>query len=307
MIVVLSMNTAVDRPMLVPNFSPGEVYRAQRADYFAGGKALNVARALRQLGEPVRVVGTLGGMPANFIRAWCDRARVDGRWVEIAAESRTCVIVVDPVSGRETVLNEPGPSLSSDETQRVTPEIERSTGEGDILCISGSMPPGVPADFYAGLVRRMRDRGVAVLVDASGDSLALALEARPWAAAPNASECATALALGEDLPALVMALAERVDHAMVTLGSEGLLYAHGGAVWRISPPGIHAVNAVGSGDAFVAGFLAGITRGLPGREAARLGVACGASNAARFEPGIGSVVEVERLSALVRIDRMPYG
>ena len=96
MIVVLSMNTAVDRLMLVPNFADGEVFRAERSVAVPGGKALNVARVLRQLGEPVRVVGTLGGMPENFVRTWCDRAGVDGRWVRIEADSRTCVIVVDP-------------------------------------------------------------------------------------------------------------------------------------------------------------------------------------------------------------------
>jgi tagatose 6-phosphate kinase len=132
--------------------------------------------------------------------------------------------------------------------------------------------------------------------------LRLALQARPWAASPNASECAATLGLEENPRMLVRALAELVDHAMVTLGSEGLVYAHGDAVWRVSPPGIQTVNAVGSGDAFVAGFLAGITRGLPALEAIRRGVACGASNAARFEPGIGSLSELEHLSKLVRIE-----
>jgi 1-phosphofructokinase family hexose kinase len=305
-IVVLSMNTAVDRLMLVPDFTPGEVYRAQRAEYFAGGKALNVARVLRQLGEPVRVIGTLGGMPEGFIRAWCDRAGVDGRWVRVVAESRTCVTVIDPGSERQTVLNEPGPTLTSEEIEGIDAEIDTATREGDTLCISGSAPPGVPDNFYAGLVRRMRTRGVKVLVDASGEPLRLALEARPWAAAPNAQECAAALGSDENPGSLVVALAEHVDHAMVTLGRKGLLYAHGRSAWRVSPPKIHAVNAVGSGDAFVAGFLAGMTRGLPDHEAVRLGVACGASNAARFEPGIGSPAELECLSALVRVDPLQW-
>jgi 1-phosphofructokinase family hexose kinase len=296
------MNTAMDRLLLVTNFTPGEVYRAQRSEYFAGGKALNVARVVRQLGEPVRVVGTLGGMPEGFIRAWCDRAGIDGNWIRIAAESRTCVIVIDPSSERQTVLNEPGPTLNSEEIGGVVAEIDHATRAGDTLCISGSAPPGVPDDFYAGLACRMRERGVKVLVDASGGSLRSALEARPWAAAPNEQECAAALGSEENPENLVVALAGQVDHAMVTLGREGVLYAHGRAVWRVSPPTVHAVNAVGSGDAFVAGFLAGMIRGLSEWESVRLGVACGASNASHFEPGISSVDEVEGMSALVRID-----
>lgn len=302
MIVVLSLNTAIDRLMLVPGFAVGAVFRAERSVAVAGGKALNVARVLRQLGQSARVVGTLGGMPEDFVRAWCNRAEVDGRWIRIEEDSRTCVIVIDPQSARQTVLNEPGPNLSADEVWRIDEAIDGAIQEGDTLCISGSLPPGVPASFYADLVRRLQGRGVRVLVDASDQTLRLALESHPWAVAPNVSECALALSQPEDPQRLIVALSERVDHAMLTLGAEGLLYAHEGYAWRIRPPAICTVNAVGSGDACVAGFLAGMNRGLPALDAIRLGVACGAANAARFEPGIEDIAAVERLSALVRID-----
>jgi 1-phosphofructokinase family hexose kinase len=301
-IVVLSLNTAIDRLMLVPGFAGGRVYRAECSVAVAGGKALNVARVLRRLGHPVRVVGTLGGMPESFVRTWCDREGIEGHWVRIETDSRTCVIVVDPQSAHQTVLNEPGPRLNSSDMRRIDAAIEKTTQEGDTLCISGSAPPGVAASFYADLIVRMRERGIRVLVDTAGAALRLALDALPWAAAPNASECATALSHAEDPPTLIAALSERVEHAILTIGSEGLLYAHGDRIWRVRPPAIQTVNAVGSGDACVAGFLAGIIRGLPPLDAIQLGVACGAANAARLEPGIESVAEVERLSSLVRID-----
>jgi tagatose 6-phosphate kinase len=303
-IVVLSMNTAVDRLMLVPNFTDGEVFRARRSVAVPGGKALNVARVLRRLGEPVRVVGTLGGMPETFVRTWCDREGVDGRWVRIEAESRTCLVVVDPSSPHQTVLNEPGPELNSVEIQAVIEAIDRAVQPDDVLCISGSAPLGVSSAFYAELAIRMREHGVHVLVDAAGESLRHALEAHPWAAAPNASECAMALSRPEDPRTLIAALSERTGHAIVTLGPDGLLYAHAGAVWHVRPPAIQTVNAVGSGDACVAGFLAGMARELPALDAIRLGVACGAANAAQFEPGIESEAEVDRLSSLVRIEAL---
>lgn len=301
MIVVLSMNTAIDRVVQIRRFVPGEVYRAERAGSFAGGKALNVARVLRQLDAPVRVVGTLGGGPEQFIREWCERRKVDARWVNITAESRTCMTVVDPESGRQTVVNEPGPSITPVEIERVRDEVERSVAAGDIMCISGSSPPGVPDTFYADLVCSMGVRGVRVLVDASGEPLRAALEARPWAAVPNVLECASALGGTADPEVLVAALRVQVGHAMVTLGARGLLYAHGDGAWRVTPPRIETMNAVGSGDALVAGFLAGTMRGLDGLQAVRLGTACGASNAARFEPGIGRIDEIERLSKAVRV------
>lgn len=267
----------------------------------AGGKALNVARVLRRLGEPVRVVGTLGGMPEAFIRAWCDREGVDARWIRIEGHSRTCVIVVDPNSSHQTVLNEPGPTLTATDLQQVTATLDEATAAGDTLCISGSLPLGVPDTFYADLVHRMRKRDVRVLVDASGEPLRLALEAHPWAAAPNAAECAGALSLPDDPPRLLAALSRQTEHALLTLGSEGLLYADHAAAWHCFPPVVQAVNAVGSGDACVAGFLSGMGRGFSTHDAIRLGVACGAANAARFEPGIDSPAQVQQLSTETRI------
>jgi tagatose 6-phosphate kinase len=301
MIAVLSLNTAVDRLLLVSDFLAGEVYRAERAEAFAGGKGVNVARVLRQVGESVRLIGTLGGTAAPFIGARCEELGIDARWVPIAGETRTCTIIVDPRSEHQTVLNEPGPILTPEEVERVREEVVRSVSAGDMLCISGSAPPGVPHDFYGELVRALRARGVRVLVDASGDALRSAWESRAWAVAPNETESARALGMERDAPEMVRRLAEQVDHVLLTRGARGLLYAHGGRVWQVAPPPIVAVNAVGSGDALAAGFLAGISRGLPGPEAVRLGVACGASNAARFEPGIGTADEIERLLGEIQV------
>lgn len=307
MIVVLSANTAVDRVLLIPSFRAGAVFRAERAEDFAGGKGLNVARVLRMLGERVRVVGTLAGAPGPAIDAWCQEAGVDTTWVTVAGETRTCTIVVDPGSGRQTVLNTPGPRLAPRDIDRLRDAIHRGTVQGDILCISGSAPPGVPDHFYGDIVLACRQRGVRCLLDVSGAALRLALEMRPWAASPNAHEYAGALSLPLDQPALVSQLASSTEHAILTLGEEGLMYAHAGVELRITPPRLKTVNAVGSGDACVAGFLAGMERGWADEDAIRFGVACGASNASRFEPGIGGPEEVERLAAQVTVERISDG
>lgn len=302
MIVVLSMNTALDRVLLVPGFVPGGVNRTQHSAVFAGGKALNVARVVRELGEPVRVVGTLGSQAAPPVLASCRRLGIDARFIPTAAESRTCVIVVDPVSGQQTVVNEPGHAVLAAEVDAVSTRLDGSIARGDLLCLAGSLPPGVPDDFYAGVVRQMRERGVRVLIDASGEAFRLALRVRPWAAAPNAAEAAAALGLDAVPEVLAPALARQVEHAIVTLAEEGSMYAHRNSLWRVATPAVRTVNAVASGDAFVAGFLVGMTRGLPEHTALRLATACGAANAARFEPGIGEVAVVERLAAEVSIE-----
>jgi tagatose 6-phosphate kinase len=300
MITVLSLNTAIDRVLLIPHFRPGEVVRAERSLAVPGGKGLNVARALRRLGRQVRVIGFLGGVPAPFIRAGCAELGIDQHWIEIAGESRTCVIVVDPYKSAQSVLNEPGPTVSTGETSRLRTAITASLHPGDILCISGSAPPGVPDGFYAALVRDLQPQGIRVLADVSGQALRLAAAERPWALSPNLDEYVAAFSTPDGPDGAARHLARMAEHALITLGARGAVYAGGSTVERFHPPPVEAVNAVGSGDAFVAGFLAGIEEGLPSTDAVRQAIACGASNAARFEPEIGGMEEIRRLMSQVR-------
>jgi len=305
-ISVLSLNTAIDRVFVVPGFQVGRVYRAESVQAYAGGKGLNVVRALRRLDVPTRVVGFLGGAPTPFIEERCAAIGVDQRWVPTADESRTCAIIVDPDSHHQTVVNEPGPTVGDADLNRLRGTLEDATLPGDILCISGSAPPGAPDDLYAQIVRSMRARGVRVLADVSGRVLRLTLDAHPWAVAPNVDECLAAFSPpGSPAPVeLLERLTEYAEHALLTLGRDGLLYAGSESShrWHLRPPDVRTVNAVGSGDALAAGFLAGIAEGLTGLEAARLGVACGASNAGRLEPDIGPRDGVESLMGGVRIE-----
>jgi tagatose 6-phosphate kinase len=294
MIVVLSLNTAVDRIMVVPNFHAGEVYRAEASRAYAGGKGINVARVVRQLGSPVRIVGPLGGLSAPFIRDECERMGIEGCWVPIENETRTCVIVADPEGG-QTVLNEPGPEIKAEEVERLTAAIRSATAPSDLLCISGSAPPGVLDGFYAEVVAEQERKGVRVLVDISGPALRLAWEARPWAVKPNLAEARAAFRTDEDGPTVARRLAEKAEHVLVTLGAEGVLHATDDQVALYRPPSVPVVNAVGSGDALAAGFLVVIKSGMSAEEALRLGVACGAANAMRLEPGVGSRNDVELL------------
>jgi len=303
-ITVLSLNTAIDRTLMVPSLRLGQVHRARRVWTEAGGKGLNVARVVRQLGEPVRVLGFLGGEAQRFIEERCAELGIEQRWIEIGGQSRTCVIVADPETGRQTVVNEQGPEIRAEEVERLLATLEATLAAGDLLSLAGSLPPKMPADFYARVIQIGQQADVRVLVDAGGETLRLALEAQPWAAAPNEEECSAALGSAQTPLALAHRLAEHCDCGLLTLGPAGLIVASGQGTYRVQPLEAPAVNAVGSGDAFVAGFLVGTVGKLPANEAARLGAACGAANAGRFEQGIGSRSEVETLLPRVRTERL---
>lgn len=263
---------------------------------------MNVARVVRAHNLPARVAGFLGGPATAPVRAACDELGIDQQWVATSGETRTCCIVVDPNSGTQTVINEEGPRVTETEVAQIRLLLIESLVHGDVLCISGSAPPGVPDGFYAELVRRLHDRGVRVLVDTSGDALKNAWDAHPWAVAPNFEECLSAFGQFGGPEEAARYLARNVTHSLVTLGQDGAMYAHADMVWRLDTPEIRVLNAVGSGDAFVAGFLASMDRGNEPLEAVRWAIACGTANAARLEPGIGSLQEVERWTKLVTIE-----
>ncbi|GAC1507305.1 MAG: 1-phosphofructokinase [Chloroflexota bacterium] len=304
MIVVLSLNTAIDRIAVIPGFSAGGVYRAERSLACAGGKGLNVARAVRCLGEPVRVIGFLGGTAERSIRSACRLLGIDQRWVMIDGETRTCVIVVDPHADHQTVINEPGPSITGAEIDRLRAELRRSTREGDFLCISGSAPAGIAEDLYPSIMRETRSRNIRVLVDVSGPHLRRCWGEHPWALAPNYEESRTAFPDSGSPEATARSLATGAQHVLLTLGAAGVVYATNSNVWQVRPPHVHTVNAVGSGDAFAAGFLVGMARGYEALDALRMGTACGASNASRLEPTIGAAEEIARLMNETSIHRM---
>lgn len=301
MLVVLSLNTALDRVSVVPRLRLGEVHRTEESAVYAGGKGLNVARVLRSLGEPVRVIGFLGGPPASLIEQRSGEMGLETRWVRTGGESRTCLILVDPENQRQTVVNEPGPLVTLDEVRELRAVLEENLEPGDYLAIAGSAPPGVPDTFYREVVQLARDRGVKVLVDANGTALYYALAAHPWAVTPNLEEARTITGPAVSPTQVARTLARQADITLLTLGADGVLYAEDGRLWHLRPPSVPLVSAVGSGDAFVAGFLTGVARGWSSLEAVRLGVACGASNAAHLEPGIGSSEEIESLTAQVMV------
>lgn len=302
MIVVLSLNTAVDRTYLVRHFELGGVFRAENMVAEPGGKGINVARVLRRLDVPVRLVGLLGGLPTDPIRRGCEEMGIDARWVPIAGETRTCTIVVDGTSPHATVVNEEGPSTTASEVEFLVTEIERATEPGDVLSIAGSAPPGVPTTFYAEVIRAMRRKDVRVLVDAGGSLLRVTCEAHPWAVAPNYEETMAAFPGEVATPAqAARRLARTSDIALLTMGADGVLLDDSRDALRISPPRVTALNPVGSGDAFVAGFLAGIEDGRSRIDAVKWGIACGASNAARLFQGVERPDRLKDLVSAVEV------
>ncbi|MBZ0291678.1 MAG: hypothetical protein K8L99_03840, partial [Anaerolineae bacterium] len=176
MILCITPNAAVDRTLVVPGYTAGGVFRPQRALAAAGGKGINVARAVQVLGGEPLCGGFLAGHVGRFI---ADKLRQEGlqsRWTMLdSGESRTCVIIVDPNTGDNLVVNEAGMQVTGADWQRLAADVLAAAEAVSTICISGSVPPGSPLEALVSLLSKLRQTGKSIWVDMSGAALAAAV------------------------------------------------------------------------------------------------------------------------------------
>jgi 1-phosphofructokinase family hexose kinase len=283
-IICVTPNVCIDRTLVVPRLVPGAVLRAERTLAVAGGKGLNVARCLRVIGHRARTVGAIGGHTGDLVAALARDEGIDTRWTRISGETRTCVVIVSRETGTATGVYEPGPAVSADEWSAFARAVVHEAEQASAVCLCGSLPPGVPSERYRSLVASLRAGAARVFVDTHGDALAAAAGALPTAVKVNAEEAGGLLgrevATTEDAFAAAAVLrGAGVGQVVITLGRAGAVLAHAGGVVHAKPPDIKVVSAVGSGDAFLAGFVAAQVEGADPVAALRHGVAVGAANA----------------------------
>jgi tagatose 6-phosphate kinase len=286
MILVVCPNLAVDITLHVDALEVGAVHRARASTRQAGGKGVNVARALRALGEEAVLVGYAGGRAGEEIAEGLQSEGIRHDLIPFSGESRTCTILLGP-DGTATVVNEAGPSIEDD-----APLIERFdawTGRARSVALMGSLPPGLPARAYAKLVERAKAHGLRCLLDTSGEALEEGLRARPDIVKPNRGEAEELFGRKLDSRAAVVEAVREIqsrgiETVLLTLGSEGFLVAEAGVVARCSlaVTGDRVLaNPTGAGDALAAGFLAGTLRGYSLSDRSRLAAAAAAASLAR--------------------------
>ncbi|MGC4805071.1 1-phosphofructokinase family hexose kinase [Micromonospora sp. DT233] len=309
---VVCPNPALDRLQVVEEFRPFEVNRVVEVRSLAGGKGLIVCRGARRLGATVAAYGFVGGGVGQVIRDGCGELGVRDRHVGIAGETRVTPVVIDRSTGRSTVLNERGPQVTADEQEQLLAGLDAAVAPGDVVVATGSLPPGCATDLHARVARLALARGATALVDAHGEPLARVVEdaatARPagrLVVKPNAEELAGIL--GRPLPdRAATTAAVRELHArtgatfVVTLGTDGAVWADGVAELAVDAPAVRTVNATGSGDSFLAGLAVALGRGEEPAAALTLASAMGAANAASLDPDVDPAL-VERLRGTVTV------
>lgn len=308
MITVAGFNTAIDRFMQVDALTPGDVHRARTETLYPGGKGVHVAQTIAALGERVRLVGVIDTAHRAFVAHRMNARGVLFHGVDIAGPLRQCLAVQEP-AGRITEILGQGPQLSADEQENLLGEFDRSVAESELVILSGSLPRGFGDRLYADLVQRVQRLGKRCLVDASGQALRHAVGVEPYLVKPNRDEISELVGQPvTGLPAAVaaaLALRERgIAMPVVTLGALGAVAADDSGVWHAQLAAVPVRNTVGSGDCLLAGMAVAIHRQWPIEQALRLGVACGAANAASEETGFAERGDIDLLLAGVKVARV---
>jgi 1-phosphofructokinase family hexose kinase len=309
MIITVTLNAAIDKSLAVPNFRLGRRHRTVDQRTMAGGKGVNIARTLKALGQPVIATGFAGGATGTHIVEQLTEESILNDFVRIREESRTNTSVLDPTTGEQTEINERGPAVSKREVELFRDKLLYLSRGAAIVVFAGSLPRGVEPDMYASLIRDLERLDVTTVVDTDGEPLRQAVRAEPDVVSPNvleaeelvghefAGEEERSLAVGE-----IVAMGPR--EAIMTLpdGCFAQVLVDGQRLLkraRIEPR--EPVARSGSGDAFLAGFLAARYEGRAPDQCLRFGVACGAESTGRLGAGLIDAREARRLMGGVEL------
>ena len=278
--VTLTLNPTVDVACRARAVQPVHKVRTSDESYDPGGGGVNVARVLRELGADVTAVVSCGGMPGELLEELLAEAGVRCRAVRIAERTRICMTVLETGTGQEYRFVPEGPALGEAEWQAA---LAACVGAADWLIASGSLPRGVPEDFYARLAGAARQRGQRVVLDSSGPALKAALGSGLALIKPSLGEFEALLGRALRTPAAQEAAARELvragaaERVAVTLGRDGALLATAEGVWREPPLEVPVRGAVGAGDSFLAAMVLSLARGEAPATALAWGSAAGAA------------------------------
>lgn len=314
MIVTVTLNAALDRTLRVPNLQLGSRHRAESALAQPGGKGVNIARALKQLGQPVIATGLAGGRVGTQIIEELTEEGILNDFVRIREQSRTSTAVIDPTNNRQTEINEQGPAVTEAELSLFLDKVRYLSRGADLFVLAGSLPRETPPDFYADLLRELHAVDVLTAVDSSGTPLRLSLDGKPGVVSPNVREAEDCV--GHEFGDL----ADRADGArtLCAMGAETALIhddsgcvAHvrakgekAGVTLRATLPRREVVSTVGSGDSFLAGYISARYDGADPGAAVSLAVAVGTANTQRYGAGVFDQDDVEAFRRRVIVEEM---
>lgn len=312
-IVTITLNTAIDHIILVPQFSVGNIFRAKQNWFFPSGKGINVSRTIGELGIETLALGFVGnsqnyrfkGLNPNFIEMIL---------TNVEGDTRTNITILDETNHGRTHIQNQGYTVRKDDFRKLKSNIHERIKSGDIVVISGSLPPGISSNSYIEIIQICKLRGAQVIFDSSGEAFRNGVSAQPYMVKPNIhelemyahknlrnNECEIITAARE--------LTEKkgIEVVVVSRGADGFLVLRAGSrtFWKVfldvSSQPKSGNNGVGSGDALVGGWAIGLLKKMSFTEIMRLSISCASANLYTLAPGGCDKTTVYELMSRVEI------
>lgn len=302
MIYTVTLNPSIDYIVEVEFIELGGLNRMTRDMKFPGGKGINVSRVLNQLGAENTAIGFLGGFTGRYIDETLSREGIRTDFVNIADDTR---INVKLKNGDETEINGLGPVIRPEETDALLHKLSQLQA-GDIVVLSGSVPPSLGPGFYERLIGACRKSSAEFVMDTTGEALMKALVHRPLLVKPNHHELAELFGVVIDSNELLVTygrklLEEGAQHVLISMAGEGALLITADQVYHANVPSGTVRNSVGAGDSMIAGFVGTLALGKDLLEAFRTGVASGSATA--FSDDLAVKEAIDRLIPQVNITK----
>ena len=302
-IVTLTMNPALDIATSTERVEPAHKLRCTAPRYDAGGGGINVARAVHALGGEALAIFPAGGAAGEMIEQLLSKEGVAYRAIAIIGFTRESLAVEERQSGDQFRFILPGPEIGPADRERCLDALSAAAPEASYIVASGSLPLGVPDDFYARVVALAKRHGRRLILDTSGAALKQAGRG-VYLLKPSLRELEhlTGSAIrserDEEAAAREVIAQDRAEIVVLSLGARGALLVSQGEIERVPAVSVAARSTVGAGDSMLAGIVLALTRGLSLREAVRFGMAAGAAALLGSGTQLCRLADVERLRAL---------
>ena len=307
MILTCGLSPAWQHILVAEGLCPGEVNRAGEVYWCSSGKVLNAAISIAHLGGAGRVVSVLGGPRQADIQREFEDWGVDATWVECRSPTRVCTTIIDSATGRATELVENAGELGAAELDAFRRACVAGAGDSDLVLAMGSIPPGVPPDIYGEI---LEETGARAVLDVRGPELLAAVAAGAFLVKPNREELGWTLGRELSDEASVLAAMRELNDlgaawVVVTQGAEPVLVTSGAECFRLWPPPVDVVNAIGCGDCMAGAISVALDEGRAPLDAIRYGMGAAALNLGQVLMGRLDRARVEELEGGVRCEPVP--
>ena len=309
MIATVTLNPSLDRIVTVHGLMVDESNRWTGTRLYAGGKGIDVSRAIHEMGGRTMAYGFIGGHGGRALEVLLDEEGVSFSFTPIEQETRTNFIIADTKTSRQTIINAPGPHISKKELERFANKLRRIHPRPDLMVAGGSLPPGIPVNIYYNIIMEAKGYGTRTILDTAGQWLEEGIKAKPYLIKPNVHEAEgllkTELPTEEAIIQASLNLVEMgIEIVVISRGKEGFIAATKERIFKAVPPPVKVRSAVGAGDSTIAGLALRLAHNEPLIEACRLAVAMG--TAAVLTPGteLCHREDVERLLPQVKVSEI---